>query len=310
MTIDEKRLEATLKLQRGVLTKLQAESYGFPRGVIRQRLDSGAWQEFYPTVYQVESLPSSPEQRFIAAACWSSGYVSHESAAYLHQLDGFDQLPLGSIHVTVPKCRKLRPLKGLRIHHSRDVHASDITIIKDCPAFSEIRALIDVAPSADRRDLVMAFEDVVRRGKWPRLLKRFSALEAGRTGFEGLRELIHRRGPNPKPTESAPEALCDDILLRAGLISERQLVVRYGRRTARLDLAFVEFGIAIECDSSRWHAPKYEEDRDRDNWLLENGWVTVRITWKQLFNEVQVLRRITSLIDQRRGVTPPTLPAK
>lgn len=306
MEIDT-RLDVSVLIQRGVLTKTQAVYFGFSEDAIRHRLERGDWRELWPAVYQMAPFPTSFEQLCVAATLWSCGYASHRTAAFLHRLDGFDQLPEGPLHVTTQMCAFQQRQEGVVLHRSRALSWRDITIVSDISATTPVRTLIDVAPEASWKSLVMAYEDVVRRGGWARLNERLSFLAKGRRGMNPLKALVHRRGANPVPTESACEAICDDLLLRHGLVATRQLAVRYWGRAARIDLAFPEVGLAIECDSRKWHERRYEEDRERDNWLAFNGWHTVRFTWQMLNRPTQVVAQVRQIIEQRRHVPRPLL---
>lgn len=56
--------------------------------------------------------------------------------------------------------------------------------------------------------------------------------------------------------------------------------VHLGGRTYRLDLAYPDLKIAIECDG-RIHAEgiRFDTDRMRQNLLVIDGWLVLRITW-------------------------------
>lgn len=81
------------------------------------------------------------------------------------------------------------------------------------------------------------------------------------------------------------ESPIEDILLRelhlAGLYPNTQFKVgKY-----RIDLAFPEYLLAIECDGKEWHSSSRQRNRDaeKDKFLGENGWRIIRITGSDIY---------------------------
>ena len=54
-----------------------------------------------------------------------------------------------------------------------------------------------------------------------------------------------------------------------------------------MDFAYGEAGLIIEADSRSHHMskPDFENDRERDNRLMAEGWRVVRITWRQVTDD-------------------------
>lgn len=57
-----------------------------------------------------------------------------------------------------------------------------------------------------------------------------------------------------------------------------------GHFIARLDFAYPDMKVAIECQSYEWHSGRqnWEKDIDRHNRLQSLGWIIVYVTWEDL----------------------------
>jgi very-short-patch-repair endonuclease len=176
---------------------------------------------------------------------------------------------------------------------------------------------------ADRMHVVEPAAAIVR--SWPLLEpseRRSPAIEAVRRGLVGpdrLAEVCNRavgmRGRNQLGRLIALLASgCESELEIWGLLSVfdvpglghgvRQRVVRAGRRTYRLDLAYEAERVAVEMDGERWHSDREqrESDRRRDAALAAAGWLTLRFSWQRLHFDVAGCRRDTlATLAERRA---------
>ena len=68
-----------------------------------------------------------------------------------------------------------------------------------------------------------------------------------------------------------------------------------GRRY-RIDLAYPELRLAIECDGFRWHAQRsdWDADRRRQNDLVAQGWRVLRLT--AAMSDDEIIAAIRSLV--------------
>jgi very-short-patch-repair endonuclease len=68
-----------------------------------------------------------------------------------------------------------------------------------------------------------------------------------------------------------------------------------------VDFLVVGAKVVVECDGWQWHGldrDQFEFDRARDAQLLAAGYVTVRVTWRQLRAEpARVAQRIRCAVD-------------
>lgn len=89
----------------------------------------------------------------------------------------------------------------------------------------------------------------------------------------------------PKRKEIKTESVIENIVLREfhllGLYPTPQFEIgRY-----RIDLAFPDMLIAIECDGQEWHSSKEQIDRDkkRDDYLEKMGWRVIRMSGSDIY---------------------------
>ena len=70
----------------------------------------------------------------------------------------------------------------------------------------------------------------------------------------------------------------------------------------RIDFAFSEIKLGIECDGENWHLPNNEHDRKRD-WVLKNkGWTMLRFTGNQIKNDIDYcIEKIRDEINGRKN---------
>src|SRR5207302_9056613 len=72
----------------GLITYTQALLVGYTRGMVRRRVESGAWVALAPGVFRSASAPQTEYQRLLAAT-WApavDALASHRSAAWLWEL--------------------------------------------------------------------------------------------------------------------------------------------------------------------------------------------------------------------------------
>jgi len=69
-----------------------------------------------------------------------------------------------------------------------------------------------------------------------------------------------------------------------------------GRRRY-LDIAFVSRRVVIEFDGRMNHGPaQFEDDRQRQNALVKDGWRVLRITWRMLEDPARLLALVRGVL--------------
>lgn len=74
-----------------------------------------------------------------------------------------------------------------------------------------------------------------------------------------------------------------------------------------LDVAWVKLRVCLEIDGFEYHRERasFEADRLRDQILVADGWVVLRITWSQLINDpASVMSRINRVLRRRARLAP------
>ncbi len=80
-----------------------------------------------------------------------------------------------------------------------------------------------------------------------------------------------------------------------------------GERAVEGDLVWREQRLIIQLDGHRFHYTRqaFERDRRNDQRLMAAGWRVLRITWKQLKNEPERIRRTILKVMARASDPPP-----
>jgi hypothetical protein len=145
----------------------------------------------------------------------------------------------------------------------------------------------DMSREADRlvTTVMMGFDKARRNGlvshrSTERAL--FRLARPGRPGSRILRFVLDQRSPSLSPPESEMETLMLEAVRRHGLPAPiPQYVIRAnGRFVARPDAAYPDYKVAIEYQSTEWHAD-YEPlvvDCQRRNRLQRLQWAVVDAT--------------------------------
>ncbi|MFL5320067.1 MAG: hypothetical protein ACJ790_10470, partial [Myxococcaceae bacterium] len=272
---------------------------------IQRRLDSGKFTAPHRGLYVRALGVDDFLTTLIAAFVWldAKGVVSGAAAGWLHRLDGCDA-PLPEL--VVPRTMRNRNGGSVLIRSSNDLAPHHVTRVAGLKCMTPARAIVNLCEiGAPRNQIVMAYEDNYRRGWRARqeLGRCVEELKNSRD-LSILKELISRRGGKAKPTESALEAVADDILWRAGIRGQRQVTIRDEATGlwVRFDLAFIELRYGFEYDGARWHLlrARFRKDRVDDRLLQTIKWGNARWTWADVLDELRFISTARALLDVRR----------
>jgi very-short-patch-repair endonuclease len=264
-------------LAAGAFDRQQALNSGFSATQIRHRLEQGEWIRVLPQVYRHVACPESPGLLRRAALLWagSDGALSYATAGVLWNLDRVAE-PRPAL--TIPEPRRLRS-KLVTVHRAT-LPQSDITHREGLRSTNAVRTIIDLAGELADEDLEAAFESARRQ----RLVtveavrRRHEQLGTqGRRGAGRLTALLTRLDGRA-PSESVFEVKVAR-LLRTTTLPEpvRQYDVTIFGRRYRLDLAWPERRVALECDGRAFH--EFQRDRTRWRHLGASGWRVLPVTW-------------------------------
>jgi hypothetical protein len=231
------------------------------------RLHQGVYSTVPPKLLKVEGL-------WIAAvhACGENAALSQGCAAALWHMRS---VPAGSIHVTVPTTAGIRQRRGIIVHRSSTLLPGQITIEESIPVTTPARTLADLRRTLPRDQYLAALRRAEKRGldigPLPERLD-----DPDRTELERrMLALCHRHGIPPPLTQ--------------------QLIGPY-----TVDFLWPEAALIVETDGWGNHGTRsaFESDRERDAWLVTQGFRVVRFTWWQLRREgpkvAETIKRILS----------------
>jgi very-short-patch-repair endonuclease len=241
-----------------------------------------------PGVFRIAGAPESREQSFAAAVLWAgaSAALSHRAAG---ELWGFDIGRAARPEVTVPWTVS-RETPGVVVHRTRAAIPRGTR--KGITVTTPERTVIDLARSLTAEQLEIAFESarherLVTVAFVERALERVGS--RGRRGSDALRALLRALTDEPA-AESALEALVARVLRASDLPKpQRQVDVAAFDRRYRLDFAWPEQLVALECDGQKWHG---DFERDRKRWSAisaATGYRIVWATWKRVHDEPERL---------------------
>ena len=233
-------------------------------------------------MYRHTAAPVSPRQSALAATLWAGAdaLVSHSAAAVLWEFDG---VRAPKVELWVPQGHNVRsPL--VWVHRGTRLDRADRTTLGGIPITTVTRTLIDMAGRLEDHRLLAITEDLIRRdlATPDRLRARLRALRSsGRPGGGRLEELLDQRGDG-RPLESALEALAWPIVRSSGVpLPTRQHWVTVTRGRYRLDFAWPELKVGLECEGWKEHGGRaaWGKDRARFAELVAAGWRILPLTW-------------------------------
>ncbi|MFL5321350.1 MAG: type IV toxin-antitoxin system AbiEi family antitoxin domain-containing protein [Myxococcaceae bacterium] len=332
-----KAFEALLREQRGLISREQAAAHGFSDRRIQRRVQNGDWSIIIRGVYLVGRWDLDRKACLQAALLYAGpdAILSHVSAAYAHDTWGFTEPPTSArnhhewvsevarspIDLTVPdECRTsgelIQPLSGKRIalnvRRSRAVKSEATLASSGLRCSSQPRNVVDlVHEMIDRRlsrgHFAMAFEYAIKCGHWFALEQLTGELPPRYSRERAtLIDMLERRGPTSPYCESAPEALFDDLLWRAGLISLRQLQITLPNgREVRADFAFLDQNVLVEIEGlgSHNHA-QHSSDRERHNGLIDLGFHPLYYPANTVFRRPRAVIDEVTRVLRKRGWKP------
>ncbi len=300
----DQALQRLSDTQHGVVSIAQAQEVGFSARTIRYRTEAGTWISIHPRVFAPGSHYPGWHGQLLAACMWAKGGVaSHTSAGTLWGLPGCDK---ERIEITVARCH-LAPRSGIRVHFTDRLLPGHITQLAGIPVTSIERTLLDLCAVLPELTAAMAIDDALRRRLTSiKLLDTLvgEVAKRGRRGCGILRRLIREREGLPATPHSPLETRFFQLVRRSSLpMPVCQHVIRNGSRfVARVDFAFPEAKLAVECQSKSWHSSKdaREADLARLAKLSDLGWTVEFVTDEEMRNyATSLINRLWQLYSKR-----------
>jgi very-short-patch-repair endonuclease len=284
----DRAIAALAARQYGVVSGGQLRALGLGTGAIKHRTAVGRLQPLHRGVFAVGHRALRSEAWWMAAvlAAGEGAVLSHRSAAALW---GMRTAHRKRIEVSVPRHRRSTP--RLELHHVA-LPPDEVAIERGIPVTTPARTLLDIASVLSESHLRAAFDEAeFRRLGSPTSLDALLERYPGRRGTRAVTTVLedHRRD-GETVTRSLLERRLLALVDRHGL--PRPRINRIGPE-GELDATWPEQRLVVECDGFAAHGTRraFEDDRARDRALQVAGWRVLRITWRQLTDDADLIAR-------------------
>jgi Transcriptional regulator, AbiEi antitoxin len=217
--------------------------------------------------------------------------ISHESAAAWLGAD-LPSAPTG-LHVTASRDRGRRAdcVDGVRLHRA-DLAKSDLMVVRGALVTAPLRTVLDVARSMPLQDAVAIGDSLCRLGLvTPREVEGAAVALPRGPGRPVAVEVAHLLDAT---AGSVFESISRVNLAIAGLpapVPQLNIFTAGGQWIARVDFAWPECRLVLECDGFEFHSSREAFERDRRRWsaLTRAGWRVAIVTWRDVLGEPQYL---------------------
>jgi very-short-patch-repair endonuclease len=293
----DRAIGALAERQHRVVSRAQLLELGLNRGAITHRIELGRLRPVHRGVYRIGLLSGDGRRMAAVLACGPGAVLSHLSAAALW---GIHQS--GRIEVTTPASR--RGPRGVTVHRS-PLRDDERTTHRGIPTTTVPRTLLDLSAVVCPDDLRSA----LRQSEQLRLTDPLSLIDLAeryprRPGLAAIRALLREASIGARVIRSELEERFQAFLLNAGLPlpQTNQRIEGY-----EVDCVWPDQRLIVELDghSTHSHTRAFEGDRFRDRRLQAAGWHVIRVTWRQLHEEPELLeadlRRLLGQPARRRG---------
>ncbi len=262
----QNELREVASRQHGVISGRDIDRLRVSRGSLAHEMKVGGWQSQSRHVWTVLGSPNTPDQRAMIAivAAGPGAAISHQSAANLWDLPGFDLEP---IHLTRIRGTNSCTPTSTVVHRVRRLRTSHIVNLGPFAVTRPEITLIQLAATLHRAQT----ETLLDRMWSKRLLTGRSIDRAvrqmsakGRRGVATVRELLEERGADWTPPASGLESRVRLMLERNGISGFRlQVDVGGGEWIGRVDFAHQTLPVILEVQSDLFHTALSDKRRDR-----------------------------------------------
>jgi len=298
-----------MREQDGLVSREQLEREGLNESARRRRVRAGLLIPVLPGVYRSSVVSESWRQFVRATGMWlrDRGVLSHLTSASLLGLVENEPFPVELI--TSQRSLKA-PCDRVVVHRVRQLEQRDTRLIDGMGVTTPVRTIVDLAGSLSPQRFEFVLDEARRRRLVAERPLREALDRLGRRGRAGIKQLraVLDSGELLQPVPGSPfERHFIQFLDRRRLpMAERQFVIedQVGNFVARVDFAYPDLKIAIECDSKKHHFGRgdWERDVERRSRLAALGWLVIHVSWDMLVNRPDELE---SLI--RGALGQPTL---
>ena len=288
-----------MRAQDGLISRDQLELEGLDEAARRRRVRAGLLIPVLPSVYRSSVTTESWRQLVRATWMWlrGRGVLSHLTAASLLGLVENEPFP---IEVTSSLSSLKPPGDRVVVHRVRQLEQRDIRVMHGMNITTPVRTIIDLAGSLPRHRFEFVLDEARRR----RLVAERPLREAldrlrrrGRPGITALRSILDS-GELQRPVPGSPfERRFIQFLDRRRLpMAERQFIIEdnEGNFVAKVDFAYPDLKVAIECDGRKHHfgVEDWERDVVRRSKMAALGWLVVHVSWHMLVHDPDEVERL------------------
>ena len=296
----DREIAAIAAAQQAIITREQLLELGLGRGAINHAVDRGRLHQRHRGVYSLvpsRALPPLAIERAALLACGPGALLSHHSAAAVW---GIRPRIHGDVDVTVVGGDAGRRRAGICAHRAAVLDRRDVRSRAGIPLTSAARTLLDIAPRLSGRSLELAFDEALVRGL--ATLEAISAVTARypkRKGAARLHALARPDRPTTITRSAAEERFLE--MIRRARLPEPEVNARLGRFVA--DFLWRDERVVVEIDGYDYHRGRtaFERDHERDAEHQYEGYTVIRVTWRQLESEPElILVRVATALERRR----------
>ncbi len=275
----------------GVISLEALFDFGVGRWSVDRMVAEGALRSVHTSVYMFVECPASPTALLVCLTTYlgPGAVATARSAAGVWRMK---VAPPDLPQILLPRRQRYAAVRDAEIHTTNRIAPVDSVVESGVPVTSAARTVIELA--ADMRgdiDLGDLIISTVRRGLLSRSLLESRANELRRPGHAGPKRVLDALGRLAPGVELAESVLEDKFI---GLIVGSDLGMPVMQHSVcvtgasyRLDFAYPEVKLGIECDGYRWHSSPAQLDRDRTrkNSLQSIGWTVLSYTYSQIVDK-------------------------
>jgi very-short-patch-repair endonuclease len=270
-----------------VVARRQLCELGIGEDRVEGRRQRGQLHLLHRGVYAVGHRKVTTEGRWMAAvlACGSDAVLSHRSAGQLWRL-----LPQSAIAPEITRPRSFTARGEIRCHQAI-LPADETDEVGGIAVTSVSRTLFDLAAVLSRERLEGALNEaevrqLTSRLSVPDLLRR----HPGRRGAATLRAVLDE-GAHGITRLELERRFATLIATHRLPRPRRNAHVAVRGRFFEVDCLWRRQRVIVELDGRAAHGTRraFESDRERDRLLLAEGWLPMRVTWRQLQDEPETI---------------------
>ena len=279
--------------QSGYITLRQALACGMSADAVRRRVEARRWARVRAGLFLIPGFEPSVRGRLLAATAALGAVVSHESAAELHKLPGVSK---GLAVVTV-RTRTTNRFPDVLVHQTTDLQAGHVTEFEGLPLTDVVRTVIDLAAAMPVPAIGKMVDHLVVAGAATIDSFADEVMELARHGKPGMKTMhtvLEVRDGARFMGDSRLEMWALRLIRQWGFPEpEVQYPLPWrAARKGRVDFAYPLIRLIIEVDGRAWHTTleAFESDRLRDNHAQLAGWRVLRITYRMLVEQPEMVR--------------------